>query len=110
MGNFPWFATFNFLQRKVPKAKEGDTRGKLLRNAFIGAPPAQPRLRRTLFGAFSTCCTPCALPAHGYSRPQPSVGAALAVTLLLCGVLIRPPGRIMALCRHLRLCCVGLRV
>ena len=32
----PWFATFNFLQAKVPKADPKDTKGKLLRNAFIG--------------------------------------------------------------------------
>ena len=34
VGNFPWFATFNFLQRRIPQAK--DSKGKLLRNAAIG--------------------------------------------------------------------------
>lgn len=34
VGNYPWFVTFNFLQRVVPK--QTDSKKKMLRNAAIG--------------------------------------------------------------------------
>lgn len=62
VGNYPWFATFNFLQAKWPKAKEGDTKGKLVRNAAIGAA--------------ETSLSPC--PASRHVSTQRAAAAAAA--------------------------------
>lgn len=63
VGNYPWFVTFNFLQTKWPKAKEGDTKGKLVRNALIGARRRSRRDARSKRsdGSARACCRTCPL-------------------------------------------------